>query len=51
VAKPDRKRPLGNHSASRWTILKWILEKWDGIVWIGLIWLRIGVNGGLLCTR
>jgi hypothetical protein len=32
-------------------ILKWMLKKETAMVWTELTWLRIGSNGGLLCTR
>jgi hypothetical protein len=32
-------------------VLKLIFKKWDGEALTGLIWLRIGADGGRLCTN
>jgi hypothetical protein len=44
VEKTGAKRP-------RKIILEWILGKVGGKVWTGFRWLRIGISGGILCTR
>jgi hypothetical protein len=47
VGRPEGRRP----GVDGRTPLKLISRKLGLRMWIGLIWLRIGIRGGLLCTR
>jgi len=46
----EGREPSEDLGVDRKIILEWITGKQGGKVWTGFIWLRMGTEGGLLCT-